>query len=401
MMSEEIEHSQSGEHGKSERWIHRSKVIALVVVLLIGFLLMKYLKDHGPEADKELPPRVIPVVKVLEVRSNTEQLVVKTQGRVDAVRQTKAASEVMGRVVKVSPKFEVGGEFASDEVMLEIDSSDYVSALAAAESSLADARLLLAQEQARAQQAKRDWGKLGRGEPSELVLRKPQIKSAQAHIHSAQAAVEKATRDLDRTKLRAPYRCRVAATYTDLGSYVIIGARLADLYSADAFEARVPVTLEELGYLQKDEVIGSEVVAKAVIGGVSREWNGTVTRSEGVVDQQTMTVYLVVSINAGNETGSYRLPPLGLFVEAEIQGREMEQVMKIPRSALRQDNTLLTVNAAGKLEIVPVTLARTLQKSVLISSGLNDGAKVIVSPMETPVSGMQVAIQEDAGDEME
>lgn len=399
-MSEQIQQSQSTEHGKSERWIHRSKVVALVVVLLIGFLLMKYLKDHGPEADKELPPRVIPVVRVLEARSGTEQLVIRTQGRVDAVRQTKAASEVLGRVVRVSPKFEAGGEFARDEVMLEIDSSNYVSALAAAESSLADAKLLLAQEQARAEQAKRDWQKLGRGEPSELVLRKPQIKSAQAHIQSALAAVEKATRDLNRTKLRAPYHCRVAATYTDLGSYVIIGAKLADLYSADAFEARVPVTLEELGYLKKDQEIGSKVVAKAMVGGAEREWNGTVVRSEGVVDQQTMTVYLVVSIQPQNDAGSYRLPPLGLFVEAEIQGRKMEELIKIPRNALRQDNTLLTVNSEGKLEIVPVTLARTLEKSVLISSGLSDGAKVIVSPMETPVSGMQVSIQKEAEEAM-
>ena len=289
-MSEEVKYSQADHSTTSSRWVHRSKIFALIIVLLVGVVVMKYLKDNGPEADKELPPRLIPVVNVMGVRVDAEQLVISTQGRVESVRRTQAASEVMGRVVMVSPKFEVGGQFSHDEIMLEIDDADYVSALAAAESSLAEARLLLAQEQARADQAGRDWGKLGRGEASDLVLRKPQIESAQAHITAATAAVGKAKRDLERTKLRAPYDCRVEATYTDLGSYIMIGARLADLYSANAFEARVPVTLEELGYLDKDKIIGSKVIVNAFLGGVDRQWHGSIVRNEGVVDQQTMTM---------------------------------------------------------------------------------------------------------------
>ena len=395
-MSEEVKYSQADHSTTSGRWVHRSKIVALIIVLLVGVVVMKYLKDNGPEADKELPPRLIPVVNVMGVQVDTEQLVISTQGRVESVRRTQAASEVMGRVVMVSPKFEVGGQFSHDEIMLEIDDADYVSALAAAESSLAEARLLLAQEQARADQAGRDWGKLGRGEASDLVLRKPQIESAQAHITAATAAVGKAKRDLERTKLRAPYDCRVEATYTDLGSYIMIGARLADLYSANAFEARVPVTLEELGYLDKDKIIGSKVIVNAFLGGVDRQWHGSIVRNEGVVDQQTMTMYLVVGIKPQSEAGPYRLPPLGLFVQAEIQGGVMEGVIKVPRSALRPDNTLLRVNAANELELTPVTLARTLEKSVLVSAGLSDGAKVIVSPMETPVSGMKLSVQEQA-----
>ena len=158
-MSEEVKYSQSDDSTTSGKWVHRSKIVALIIVLFVGVVVMKYLKDNGPEADKELPPRVIPVVNVMEARLGAEQLVISTQGRVEPVRRTQAASEVMGRVVMVSPKFEVGGQFSHDEIMLEIDSADYVSALATAESSLADARLLLAQEQARADQAGRDWQK--------------------------------------------------------------------------------------------------------------------------------------------------------------------------------------------------------------------------------------------------
>jgi len=386
-MSEEI--------AKSKIWIDASKVAAIIVVLVCGVFGMKYLQKNGPQADREAPPRVIPVVRVLTVKSAPEQLYVETQGRVEPHRRTQAASEVMGRVVMVSPKFKVGGIFAHNEIMLETDSADYVSMLATAESSLADAQLALTQEEARADQARRDWTKLGRGEAPDLVVRKPQIASAKARIAATEAAVGKAIRDLDRTKLRAPYDCRVEATYTDIGSYIAAGARLADLYSSDAFEVRVPVTLEETGYLKQDDIIGTEVIMKATIGNKERTWNGKIVRSEGLVDRSTMTVHLAVAIESNKEAGLYSLPPSGLFVSASITGIIMEKVSKIPRSALRADNTVLTLTPENTLVVIPVKFARTLKKTVLISKGLEDGTRVITSPIETPVGGMQLRVAEE------
>ncbi len=110
-MSEEI--------AKSKLWVDASKVVAIIVVLICGVLGMSYLQKNGPKADREAPPRVIPVVRVLTVMSAPEQLYVETQGRVEPLRRTQAASEVMGRVVVVSPKFKVGGDFARNEIILE------------------------------------------------------------------------------------------------------------------------------------------------------------------------------------------------------------------------------------------------------------------------------------------
>ncbi|MBT8043656.1 MAG: efflux RND transporter periplasmic adaptor subunit, partial [Verrucomicrobiae bacterium] len=328
-----------------------------------------------------------------------EQMFVQTQGKVEPSTRTQAASEVMGRVVEVSPMFKVGGVFTKNEIMLEIDSSDYKSALASADASLADAKLMLAQEQARAEQAQRDWEKLGRGEPSDLVVRKPQIASAKARIAAAEAAVEKAKRDLDRTKLRAPYDCRVEAVYTDLGSYIMPGARLADLYSKDALELRVPVTLEELGYLNGGEVVGADVKVNANIANKSRQWSGKVVRSEGMVDRTTMTMYLVVGLKQNEQSDVFGLPPAGMFVRASITGDVMKNVFRIPRKALQPNNTLLTMTEENKLRIVSVEVARTLKDSVLVSGGLKNGTYVITSAMETPVPGMKLALDKEQADE--
>lgn len=373
----------------------RRLVIALVLAAGVGGFV--FLKNNGPEADKEAPPRVIPVVRVITTQSGDEQLFIQTQGRVEPARTTQAASEVMGRVVKVSPQFKSGGAFKHKDIMLEIDSADYVSALANAEASLADAKLLLEQEQARAEQARRDWRKLGRGQPSDLVLRKPQIVSATAKVNAAQAAVEKATRDLDRTKLRAPYDCRVETIHTDLGAYIAPGARLADVYSLDDFEVRMPVTMEELGYLQQGEsgVVGSDVTILAKLAGKEREWQGKIIRSEGGVDRNTMTTHLVMHVKPNKDDKLFPLPPMGLVARAKIKGKIIQGVTKIPRSALRVDNTVLIVTADNKLKIVPVQLARTMETQVLVSSELPNGTQVIVSPIEMPVEGMELTVEKE------
>ena len=361
-----------------------------IIILAAGVLGWFYLKNNGPQADKKAPEKIVPVVRVIKVKAETEQLYIETQGRVTPGRQTQAASEIMGRVTSVSPKFKVGGSFDEGEIMLEIDGSDYVAVLATCEANLADAHLALATEQARADQSASDWKKLGRGVASDLVLRKPQIVSAKAQIVAAEAAVDKAIRDLDRTKLRAPYLCRIEATYTDLGSYVTPGARLADLYSSDSLDVRVPLTLEDFAYLNEESIVGSEVLISATVGNVNQEWSGKVTRSEELVDSSTMTVYLVVGIEANEEFPHHSLPLSGLFVQAKIKGKEVESLVTIPRSSLRSDNTVLVLNADDKLEVVSVSVFRTQAKTVLISSGLSDGIKVITSPIETAILGMQL-----------
>ncbi len=374
------------------------RLAGIVVVLVLGAAGMMLLFKYGPKADKEAPPAVVPTVRAVVAAAADEQMFVETQGQVEPSRRTHAASEVMGRVVKVSPRFKAGGEFAEGEIMLEIDSADYVSALAAAEATLADAKLLLAKERARAEQARRDWKKLGRGEPSDLVIRKPQIASARARITAAEASVAKATRDLDRTKLRAPYDCRVEAVYTDLGSYIIPGARLADLYSKSGLEVRVPVTLEELGYLNGGDVTGAGVKVRANIANKLRVWSGKVIRSEGMVDRTTMTMSLVVGLEPNGESEHFKLPPVGMFVRASIKGDVMKNVTRIPRKALLANGTVLSLSGEDTLEIIPVQVARTLREAVLISDGLKDGTRVITTAMETPVPGMKLALENGDGD---
>lgn len=369
-------------------------LILVVLVLGAGLIGMVILAMNGPKAEKDAPPKVVPVVNVVIAEMSDQNLSVVTQGEVKAKMTTQIASEVMGRVTVVSPKLKAGGSFDRNEIMLETDRADYVSALARVESALADAKLTLEQEQARAEQSMRDWRKLGKGEAPDLVARKPQIASAKARVNAAQADVEKATRDLDRTKIRAPYLCKIDQAHIDLGAYITPGARVADIYSIRVREVRVPVPLKDLAYLHiaNDGLIGAAVKVTAELAGEMQTWSGKIIRNEGKVDRNTRMLYLVVEIAATETQPMADLPPPGLFVSASIQGRTMKNVVRIPRIALRADNSILTVDENDQLKIVSVKVARTMQHSVLISSGIAKGTKIITSAMETPVPGMDLEV---------
>ena len=373
-------------------------IVIILAILLAGFIGMGVLKKLGPKADKEAPPKVIPSVKIITAMVADKQLFVQTQGEVEARMSTHLASEVMGKVTMVSPKLKAGGTFQLNEVMLEIDKADYASALARVESSLADAKLALQQEESRAEQAMRDWRKLGKGNAPDLVARKPQIASAKARVSAAEAEVSKATRDLERTAVRAPYLCRVDKSYTDLGSYIAPGARVADVYSIRVREVRVPVSLDDLAYLQDKELIGSGVHIEADLAGETRQWVGKIIRSEGKVDRSTMMIYFVVEIASSKAQPMHDLPPPGLFINASIKGRVMKQVVEIPRSALRADHSVLTVDEDNRLQIIDVKVVRTMEDKVLISSGILDGTRIIVSAIETPVPNMELNIEATPND---
>lgn len=71
------------------------------------------------------------------------------------------------------------------------------AALTIAKADLAKARLVLEEEKARCKQALENWKKLGDGDPpGDLVIRKPQLDSAQAAVAAAEAHIKQRELDL-------------------------------------------------------------------------------------------------------------------------------------------------------------------------------------------------------------
>ena len=356
-----------------------------------------------PEAGKNEDVISLPVVEVLPVTVRSQTFDIPSQGIVKANRRTMLASEVAGKVEKVDALFELGSIVKKGTTLVQVESSNYVAALAQAKSTLADAESALASEQARADQGARDWRQLGNGgEPSDLVLRKPQLASAKARAESALANQQKAERDLEQTAIKAPFDAVISSTSTEVGSYLTPGATVAELFETEPYEVHLPLSVDELAFLRSDakgNLVG-EATITATASGVTRTWPGKVVRTSGEIDNATRSLHLIVEIGGTSSTGGIVMRP-GLFVEAAVKGREIENVIAIPFRAFLDLDRVVTVDPDNKLRFRNVTVLHREGNTVYVSAGLSPGENVCLTELPDMVEGMSVDIKVVATDSEE
>lgn len=352
------------------------------------------------EPERKPRDRAVLPVETIVVTPESSRFVVASQGTVEPRTQTTLVSRVSGRIEEVAPIFSPGGVFAPGEPLLRIEESDYRAALARAEAVLAARELELAQEEARVEQARRDWERMGEGTPSALTLREPQLRQAEAQVAAAAADVEKARRDLDRTVITAPYVGMVRARMADLGQYVTPGTPLGEVFAVDEVEIRLPVSSREmqlLGLGERRPGQGSERLTTAELrvdfGGAVSTWEAEIVRTEGTIDATNRMLYLVARVadpyGVINQDGR---PPLkvGQFVTAAIEGPPFEDLFVLPRHVVRGEGTVLIVDDESRLHEREVEVFRRLGNLVYISGGLKAGERVCLTNLDYIVEGMEV-----------
>ena len=248
----------------------------------------------------------------------------------------------------------------------------------------------------------KDWINLGRkGEPSDLTLRKPQLAEALAAVQAAEAELQEAERDLQRTRIKLPYDGLVRSKGVDVGQFVSPGTPLGVTFAIDTAEIRLPLSSGDIAYLELpsatrlDRAYRVPVTLTAENGGFGDRWEAEIVRTEGVVDERSRVIYAVAEVaDPYGVLGISRQPELkmGTFVRAEIQGLRADNVVVLPRSVLLPDNTIPVANEDRKLEIRPVTVARAEPRRVYISDGVEEGELVITTSLDAPIPGTQLAI---------
>jgi RND family efflux transporter MFP subunit len=267
------------------------------------------------------------------------------------------------------------------------------------------AKARLVREQAEADVAKAEWQELGGGRtPTALTLREPQLAEAQAALASADASLEQARRDLEKTQLKAPFAGRVSSEDVDIGQFVNRGAPLAVLQSIETAEVRLPIPPDQAGYAELPipwrEGMGGgrpEVHLSGQLGGDTHSWTGRIVRTESELDTKTRMIIAVAEVvNPYERRMDENRPPLlaGLFVNAEILGHTLTNVYEIPRDAVRGRDRLLIVDNENRLQFRTVDIIRAERGRVVIEKGLNPGERICLSPLEAPVDGMQVRLSE-------
>jgi multidrug efflux system membrane fusion protein len=372
------------------------KILLPLVVLAAGAAAALQLA-----AQREVPepePREVPLpsVRTVLAEPTDHEVWVTSRGTVVPRTESQLVVEVPGRVVRISPDLVSGGFFEAGEVLLEIDPRDLELAVAQAELDVARSRRRLAEEEADAEVARREWETLGTGEPTPLTLREPQVAEARAQVAAAEALLERARRDLARTRVTAPFSGRVRDKRVDLGQYVQPGTPVATLYATDVAEVRLPLADGELAFVElpvaglRDVEKRPEVELVAHFAGDRRSWTGRVVRTEGEIDPRTRMVMTVAEVREPYDPSRVVPLAIGMFVEARIRGVLLEDVLVLPREALREGDRVYALDEEDRLLVREVRVLRAERDRVVLRAEELAGARVVVSPLELVTDGMRV-----------
>jgi len=367
---------------------------------LLSFILIKTSPKTAPE-DKGAASTV---VQVMNIQPAAEHISVTAYGPVVAAREVSIKPQVGGRVVDLHPDLSQGGHLMEGDQLIVIDPSDYEIALNQRKAEFEEAQFEFEVEQGRQLVAEREWEQLRKDLPgaevnNQLVLRKPHRKLTEAMLDKAQSAIEQAELDLARTQITAPFNGMVVKESVEVGQVVDRGDEVCTLVGSDEFWVRATVPMGDLKWitLPKDGKPGSKVVVTADSGTLSASWDGEVTRLLSDLDPNGRMARILIRVPdpLGMKQEDPEFVPLllGSYVQVEIEAGVLDDVLAIPRNALRRDDRIWVVDKNHELQIREAEVLWTQQETVLVSNALEAGETLVVSDLRSALPGMKVEPQ--------
>ncbi len=426
------------------------RVVVCILLILMGvggYITLASLKKPPAEAlNGERPLQVA----VLKVQALEIPVTITGYGQVRALNAVRISAEVAGRVVAVHPRLEVGEGISKGELLFEIDTRDYDTAMAQsraetsqwtsvlqrlAKQAAIDAQRLKTLERNR-DLAKAEYDRIhnlfsvhGVGtrsgvdraeqgynatvdqadQMSQTVTLYPiRIKEAQSSLDAARARLALARANLQRCRVEAPFDGRLTLAAVEQGQYVTPGQALVTLADDTILEIQVPLDSRDvrqwLRFAQgKSSRAGAwfgqpEPVACRIRWTEDKQghaWRGRLHRVVAF-DQKTRTVTIAIRIDAAaaqSENGGLPLVE-GMFCAVEIPGRTLDMVFQLPRSAVSFKNTVYAM-VDSRLKTIDVQVARVDGDYAYISAGLKNGDTVITTRLVDPLENTLLEVISD------
>ena len=372
-------------------YIKKYSPLIIISVSIIIFALMIRLR---PEAKFEEPKIIPQLVETMVAYPSEVEAKISSQGTIRPEHEIFVTSELSGKVTWVSKNFLDGAGFKIGDTLMKIEKRDYELALISTESSLFQARLSLEREEAEANLASIEWKRVGKGDASSLTLREPQLAQARAVLAAAEAAYEQSKRNLERTSIIAPFDGRVRKKMVDLGTNLIPGSRLADIYATASFEVRLPIADKDIPFLgipldgtSIDPANRPEVRLSTSYGGDELNTKGSIVRSQSEIDPKTRMISVIATMPISNANSGFKV---GMFVNAEINGLSFPGVTVVPRSAVKDNMIWVVIDE--KLRRKSVEVIRFEKDFAFISDGLNKNDRILITRLSSYVDGMPVRL---------
>jgi multidrug efflux pump subunit AcrA (membrane-fusion protein) len=408
-------------------------ILPLLLLVTGSWLAWKIFQDSSPPRRRERRLSK-PQVQAQALQKANYQITLRSRGLVLPRTRTVLRAELAGRVTKLAPQFFDGKSFDQGDVLIEFDKRETSLALSRAEAELAGAKARLAALEVELKEtapqielaaaelvvqsrrlertrmlAEKDLTPIDSQEGFEIALvsaktrlqtlksranlLEAQQQSLQSEIELAQLNTEAARVNLAKTEVRAPYKGQFMSRSVDLGQYITLGTELAQVFSNEIFEVRLPLTAQEAAQLDFKADDSTNPVAPVVLESSTNpglSWSASIARIEPGVDLNTRQVFVVASISGAELEKGPLLRP-GTFVRASLPGQVLRDVYVVPRGLIRGEDELLVISKST-LRRATVDLIWSDTESAVLRNGINDDDHLCLTALVFGGSSIEVEV---------
>jgi len=385
------------------------KLLVTVLPLLIlagGLVIAVTLVKSSPKAERTPPPRMARLVETRTIEFGPQSTVIEAHGTVQPAKEVVVYPRVSGEVIGINPDLVPGGRFQEGDMLVTIDPRDFELAVRQRGTDLANARASLELEMGQQAVAQREYELLGEtvsGENRALVLRQPQLAQAKSVVEAAEAALDLARLDLDRTTVRSPFNATVRERNVNVGMQVTAATPLATVTGSDEYWVELTVPVDQLRWIHipagGDDVGSAVRLFSETTRGRGEFREGRVFRLLPDLEPNGRLARLLVSVRdplaLQPQDAGKPILILGDYVRGEIDGVGLPTAVALNRDLFRDGNRVWVMNEENQLEIRPVTVAFRGPDTLLVTEGLEPGDRVITTDLPAAVEGMALRTAED------
>ena len=359
-------------------------IIGLLLIagaVIIARRLIANKKDPVPVEQKTTT-----TVFVRAVKNRPVPIAIKTNGTLQPQNRIDLSAEVQGIFETSDHPFKPGSYFSKGQTLLRINSDEFKANIMAQKSNLFNQLVkLLPDLKLDYPGAFPNWQEYAQNFDESQPLpplplpvgEKEKLFITGRGIYSTFYSIKNMEERLAKYRIQAPFSGILTETNVNPGAVVGPGQKLGEFISTGSYELPVAVNVQYMHLLKTGHSVKLSNLEK------TKTWTGKIIRINGKVDQNSQTIKAYIGVSDNDLKA-------GMYIEAELQAKEIPSAFEISRQLLLDNNHVYIIRDSV-LDTRPVTPVFFKEKTIIVT-GLLNGDLLLAKPIPGAYKGMRVSI---------